>query len=75
MKNPIEIIKQHIAEYRRSQELDKQLERALIDPTLLDRMSKIPKKVIVRGEPEVEDIKVRILRHPLSLDGILKPAC
>lgn len=64
-----------IAEHKRSRELDAQMEAALIDPTLLDRMSRKPKKLIVRGEQEAEEIPVRILHRPLSLDGILKPAC
>lgn len=47
----------------------------LTDETLLDRMSRRPKKLIVRGEQEAEEVPVRILHRPLSLDGILKPAC
>lgn len=72
-------VKQAIANYKqeraRSRALDALMEERLIDPTLLDRMSRKPKKLIVRGDQEAEEIPVRILHRPLSLDGILKPAC
>jgi hypothetical protein len=67
-------IKNAIAEYKRSQELDRELERSLIDPTLLDRMSRVPTHIPVRGEQEPEEVRVRILHRPKSLDGILGAA-
>jgi hypothetical protein len=67
-------IKAAIAEYKRTQALDRQLHEALIDETLLDRMSRIPTTIPVRGEQEPEEVRVRILHRPKSLDGILGAA-
>lgn len=67
-------IKAVIAEYKRTQALDRELQEALIDPTLLDRMSRIPTSIPVRGEQEPEEVPVRILHRPKSLDGILGAA-
>jgi hypothetical protein len=64
-------IKSAIAEYKRTQALDRELQEALIDPTLLDRMSRIPTTIPVRGEQEPEEVRVRILHRPKSIDGIL----
>ena len=64
-------IKSAIAEYKRTQALDRELQEALIDPTLLDRMSKVPTTIPVRGEQEPEEVRVRILHRPKSIDGIL----
>ncbi len=79
MRNIIKLTKKAIADYRaeiqRSRALDAQMERSLIDSTLLDRMSQKPKKLIVRDADEPQEIPVRVLRRPLSLDGILAPAC
>lgn len=63
-------VKTLIAEYKRSRALDRALEEALIDPTLLDRMTKVPTPIPVRGEQEPEEVRVRILHRPKSLDGI-----
>ena len=64
-------IKSAIAEYKRTQALDRELQEALIDPTLLDRMSKLPTTIPVRGEQEPEEVRVRILHRRNSIDGIL----
>lgn len=70
-------VKQVIAEYKRSQALDRELEDALIDPTFLDRaefharrpIDREPTHIPVKGDQEPQSIFVRIIR-PRSIDGV-----
>ena len=73
MQNPIKTARQHITnwqeERRRVIDLDRQLESALIDPGLIDRILEDRS-----GGPEIFEEPVVPKTRPLSLDGILRAA-
>ncbi len=71
MQNPIKLAHQHISNYRaeraRTIALDRELESALIDPGLIDRiLGDRPASPQIFEEPVVPKTR------PLSLDGILR---
>lgn len=67
---PVRITMDGIKGIPRHREIRRKLNN-LTDPTLLDRMSRLPYTIPVQGEQEPEQVPVRILRKPKSIDGIL----
>lgn len=71
MQNPIKTAHQHINGYveerRRTIALDRELESALIDPGLIDRILGDRS-----GGPQIFEEPVVPKTRPLSLDGILR---